>query len=108
MLEELTSDIRQVAQGIVDRAQIERGAGWINAFANEYPLAHGLLISSLYKTPKDVMKFLCMIVPELRRFKGNEHVLRYIAALQEELRGKSDDSIRTDRTPKSILPVRRS
>ena len=108
MLEELTDDIRQMAQGIVDRAQVERGAKWIEAFAREYPMAHGLLISALYKTPRDVMKFLCMIVPELRQFKNNEHALRYIAALQEELRGKRDDSIRTDRTPKSILPVRRS
>ena len=108
MLEELTGDIRQAAQGIIEQAQIERGAKWIGAFAREYPMAHGLLISALYKTPKDVMKFLCMIVPELRPFKGNEHVLRYIAALQKELRGKQDDSLRTDRTLKSILPVRRS
>jgi hypothetical protein len=108
MLEELADDIREAARGVIERAQVERGAAWIDAFGDEYPVAHGILIASLYQEPKDVMRFLCVLVPELRPFKGNEHVLKYIALLQKELRGTRNDSIRNDRTTKSVSPIRRS
>lgn len=108
MLEELSKDIRLAAEGIIEQAQVDRGSQWIEAFANEYPVAHGILISAIYKEPKDVMKFLCVLVPELRQYRNNPHALKYIALLQEKLRGKRDAGQRTDRDSKSILPSRRS
>jgi hypothetical protein len=83
--EELTADLRLIAEGIVDEAQVTRGAKWIEQLAVEYPVAHGLLISALYKEPKDVVSFLCVIIPELRPHRKNKHVLRFIKSLQTEL-----------------------
>lgn len=108
MLEEFTALLRQVAEGMIEQAQVERGARWLDNLAQEYPVAYGLLNSALYKTPKDVMKFLCMIVPELRQFKNNAHVLDYISKLQKELRGNRNDGLRTGRTTKSVSLIRRS
>lgn len=108
MLEELQKDLKLAAEGIIEQAQIDRGSKWIEAFANEYPVAHAILISALYKEPEDVMKFLCVLVPDLRQYRQNEYALKYIRLLQDELRGKRDAGQRTTRTPKSILPGRRS
>jgi hypothetical protein len=88
VLDELQSDLQQIARGIVEQAQIDRGRHWLEAFTVEYPLAHKLLMNALYKSPADVLKILGLIVPEMRKFKGNEYVLKYIEKLQSELRRK--------------------
>lgn len=108
MLEELSQDIKRAAEGIIEQAQIERGAQWIEAFANEFPVAYKILMATLYQEPKDVLRFLSVLVPDLRQYRHNEYVLKYIAMLQEEIRGKRDDRSGTNRNSKTILPVRRS
>lgn len=88
VLEQLKTDLSSVAQGMVNQAMIERGAGWIEALAAEYPVAHGLMIASLYGEPTTVMNLLCIVVPELKPYRKNDKVLAYVGKLQNELRGK--------------------
>ncbi len=87
-LEQLKADLSSVSQGLINQAMIERGAGWIEALANEFPVAHGLLMASLYGEPSTVMNLLCIAMPELRPYRRNGKVLEYVGKLQGELRGK--------------------
>ncbi len=87
-LEQLKADLSSVSQGMINQAMIERGAGWIKALANEFPIAHGLLMASLYGKPTTVMNLLCIVVPDLKPYRKNGKVLEYVGKLQDELRGK--------------------
>ena len=80
--------LKNVSTGMVEQAQVEKGSRWIEQLAVEYPLAHRLLMMTLYGEPRDVMKTLGMIIPGLREYRKNPHVLLYIEKLQAELRGK--------------------
>jgi hypothetical protein len=85
-LNDLLTDLRASAQGIADTALIERGAGWIRELEKEFPLAHRLLMSALYKEPSDVLEALIKLQPGLIQLRGNERVLEYIGQLQGKLR----------------------
>ena len=91
-LNKLIEDLRATANGILDYAIVERGAGWIRQLQVEFPQAHDLLMSVLYNPPEDVLRVLGKMRYELRELEGNEHVLAYIAALQSRLRGHNDKS----------------
>lgn len=80
--------LKNVSTGMIEQAQIEKGSRWIEALEDEYPLAHRLLMMTLYGEPREVMKTLCMIIPALREYRQNPHVLAYVGKLQNELRGK--------------------
>ena len=88
LLSDFQEMLRGISTGLVEQAQVERGSRWLEAFANEFPLAHLLLMNALYKTPADVMKVIGLLVPELKQYRKNEHVLIYIGKLQDELKGR--------------------
>jgi hypothetical protein len=73
---------------MIEQAQVEKGSRWIEALEGEYPLMHRLLMMTLYGEPRDVMKTLCMLVPALKEYRENPHVLAYVGKLQAELKGK--------------------
>jgi hypothetical protein len=81
----LTADLNQAAQGLIDEAMINRGAGWIEAMAEEFPIAHKILMELLYGTPEEILDGLAMMSPDLAPLKRNPHVLEYVGQLQEKL-----------------------
>jgi hypothetical protein len=83
----LLNDLQASSQQVLDDAVVERGAGWIRQLEFEFPLAHQVLMSALYKEPGDVLNALAAMNPDLHSLKGNELVLNYVGRLQLVLRG---------------------
>jgi hypothetical protein len=88
VLEDFLKLLRQVAAGMVDDAMITRGSQWIEHLKKEFPAAHLIIMSLLYRSPEHVLDALANMNSEIKPFRRNPNAIAYIAALQKRLKGK--------------------
>jgi hypothetical protein len=86
LVEPFATELHRAAKEAVDQAAIDRGIHWLESAQREYPEATALLLSFTYAGPKQVMKALIDLVPDLKPLKSNKHVLAYIEGVQQRLR----------------------
>lgn len=87
-LTELSRIIQQATTGLANDALVTRGAGWLQQFKREFPIAHAIIIGMLYKKPEDVMDSLLLWVPDLQPYRRHPQALEYIKRLQVRLGNK--------------------
>jgi hypothetical protein len=83
----LSADLQSTAQGLLDDARVERGAGWICELEVEYPYAYNLLMAGLYQEPADVLEALAAFDADIRKLKKSPQALEYVRRIQERIRG---------------------